>query len=239
MTADRPRRRLLYEFVLPALFLIAVMAFCTLAGFDLALARRFYEPGLGWIHEHRQPWEFVYRYGHVPAIVLSGAAFGLLVASLAVRRLRPYRRAARYLVLLVLLGPVLLVNVTLKEFWGRPRPKEVQTFGGPAAYRPVWPPHPGGSGRSFPSGHAAAGFYLLLGPYFVWRRRRSKRARLCLALGLGYGLFVGLARIVQGAHFITDVIGSAGVLYFAAAALDWLLERLYAHFGQATRPLAR
>ena len=39
-------------------------------------------------------------------------------------------RAAVFLVLSLLLGPGLLVNVILKDNWGRPRPGSVVEFGG-------------------------------------------------------------------------------------------------------------
>ena len=38
--------------------------------------------------------------------------------------------------LVLLMGPILLVNIILKEFWGRPRPYQTEQFGGEFPYVP-------------------------------------------------------------------------------------------------------
>ena len=88
-----------------------------------------------------------------------------------------------------------LATQILKHLIGRPRPRwthqEAFEFG------PSWQ----GGLDAFPSGHAAASFAVaaVLARYFPeWR-------------GLWYGgaLFVGLARVMSGSHFPTDVLGGA------------------------------
>jgi membrane-associated PAP2 superfamily phosphatase len=134
-----------------------------------------------------------------------------------------HRRACALLVLAVVLGPGLLVNGILKPLWGRPRPHQVQVFGGSQPYRHWWQPGNLGGGKSFSSGHTAMGFVLLAGACLVSPRRPSWWHRLALASVLAYGSLVGVARVVQGAHFVSDVLWSGGLMCFIVALLRALL----------------
>lgn len=134
------------------------------------------------------------------------------------RRLRParwrWRRAAAvHLVLLVGLG--LVVHAVFKEHWGRPRPYELQVFAGTQSYVPAL--RPVGSCRgncSFVSGHAATGFALLSMGMFSARARR----RRWFGVALCSGLLIGAGRVLQGGHFVSDVL-FAGWLMWAVTAL--------------------
>jgi membrane-associated PAP2 superfamily phosphatase len=216
----------------------AALALAALAGIilartggDLALARRYFTPGEGWTHSSDTLIQLLYRYGPWLAVGLSigglvqglRSAFGPQRGSLAARR-------AWFLPLLMLLGPGLLVNAVGKDNWGRPRPKQVQEFGGPDTYITAGAIGPIAKDRkSFPSGHASMGFYLLAG-YFIWRGRRPLLARASFAAGLLMGAAIGWARIVQGGHFLSDVIWAGAVVYLAGELLAgaWLSERTLA-----------
>ena len=52
------------------------------------------------------------------------------------------------------------------------------------------------------------GFYLSTF-YFLWRRRRPRRAGLALAGAVALGSATGMARMVAGGHFLSDVLWSA------------------------------
>ncbi len=107
----------------------------------------------------------------------------------------------------------------LKHLIGRPRPRF--THQDAFDYGPSWQ----GGLDAFPSGHASASFAVatVLTRYFPeWR-------------GVWYGgaFFVGMARVVRGSHFPTDVLGGAvlGFLigYVCARALkEWRLNILQA-----------
>ncbi|MGB6550714.1 MAG: PAP2 family protein, partial [Xanthobacteraceae bacterium] len=49
-------------------------------------------------------------------------------------------RAALFLIVTLALGPGLLTNVILKDHWGRPRPIDVQQFGGDYRFTSWWDP---------------------------------------------------------------------------------------------------
>jgi membrane-associated phospholipid phosphatase len=111
-----------------------------------------------------------------------------------------------------------LINGVLKPCWNRPRPCNVTDFDGPQLFLPVWQRGHGETDSSFPSGHAAMGF-CLMAPAFVCWRRRPVLAAAFVALGLCCGGVIGLARMVAGGHFPSDVLWSAGVIYFTGLVL--------------------
>jgi len=193
-------------------------------GLELRIAEQFFDPGIErWALAFHQPWDFIYHFTAWPAVVLALCFLLILIRTLVDVKWRVHRRAAAFFVLLMVLGPGVIVNVVLKPNWGRPRPREVTQFAGTEPYRPVWSPNFGGVGNSFPSGHASAGFFMMA-PYFMLRKRRRKlAARLWLAGGVAFGLFVGLGRMVQGGHFASDVLWSAGIVYLLSLALDAVL----------------
>ncbi|MBU0514191.1 MAG: phosphatase PAP2 family protein [Proteobacteria bacterium] len=192
---------------------------------DVLVSSLFYTPtGRDrWSLEYHFIFQALYKYGSWPTYFLALISGALLLLSLAVVRLRSWRRRLGVVVLTVLIGPWLLTNLVLKEHWGRPRPRDVKVFGGQYDYRPVWRPGPSAEGPSFPSGHAAMGFGLV-GLAFLFRRRRT--GRLVAAGAVGYGAFMGLVRVIQGAHFASDVLWSAGVTLGTALVLHDFVFRL-------------
>ena len=85
-------------------------------------------------------------------------------------------------------------------------------------FLPVWQRGGGQEDSSFPSGHAAMGFYLMA-PALVCYRRRPGLAAAFLLLGLAGGAVIGMARIVAGCHFPSDVLWAGGLIYFTALLL--------------------
>lgn len=130
---------------------------------------------------------------------------------------RVRRRAAMFLLAFIVAGPILLVNKGFKDHWGRARPYEITQFGGAHQYSaPLQPAAQCDSNCSFVSSHAAAGF-ALIGVFWVTQRRRW------LVAGIALGSAVGLGRMLQGAHFLSDIVFAFWAVYFSAALLAWLL----------------
>jgi len=207
---------------------IGLVLLATWADVDLRCARYFYDPEApqGWFLKTTVPWIWLYRYGESPTWLLAVGTALVWCGSLRHRAWARYRRACALVVLAVALGPGLLVNGILKPLWGRPRPYQVDLFGASRAYRPWWQPgHPGG-GRSFPSGHAAMGYVLVAGTYLVAPRRPSWRRGLVLGGALTYGSLLGLTRMIQGGHFVSDVFWSGSLMCFTVATLHWLLPAM-------------
>lgn len=126
--------------------------------------------------------------------------------------LRKHRRAICFLALAYALGPGLIVNVVLKEEIGRARPVRVEQFGGDRSFSPAFvQAQECDRNCSFPSGHVAASM-LIVGGSFIARRNRRRR---WLVAGLAFAFIVGFARIAVGAHFLSDVLVSMAITWFA------------------------
>ena len=217
------RKGILADFLVPLLAAVAATGAIDLAGFDLAVQALFYSPGAGWALGDREPWAFLYHFGNLPAFALGAMGVIAFVLSFFSGRFRPDRAAALFVVALLALGPGLIVNTVFKDHWGRPRPADIVQFGGTETYRSFWNPGSPAQGRSFPSGHAAVGFFLMA-PFFVLRRRAPGWARRALAAGILYGSLMGLGRMIQGGHFLTDVIWSGCMVYLTGLFLYYLFR---------------
>jgi membrane-associated PAP2 superfamily phosphatase len=211
------------DWAIPLVLLLALTIPFWVTDFDKSFSARFYDSDSGWPRGGQQPWAFCKHYGVIPAWMLSLSALVLLFVSVRVRRLVPHRKACLFLVLVMIAGPGVLVNTVFKENWGRPRPKDIVEFGRPRQYVEVWVKNTPSGGNSFASGHAASAFYILT-PYFLFRRRRKGWAALFLGLGLTYGSLVGIARILQGAHFLSDVLWAAGFVYLSGLVFFYMLR---------------
>lgn len=208
---------------LPAVLLLLSTFLVWLLDGELRLARAVYGEGGAWPGIGRFPWNFLYDFAWVPAFLLAGLAGRALYRDLFVRGFTPRKRQAFFLLLLLALGPGLLVNVVLKDHLGRARPREIHEFGGRYAFTPIWRHGDTGKNSSFPSGHAAVAFYLMA-PWFVLRGRNRMQAAWWLAGGLAYGSLVGTARILQGGHFLLDVLWAGGLVYLSGEIITLALS---------------
>jgi len=155
------------------------------------------------------------------AAILAAPPVVALVLKLVLprRRLLISGRAIVFMLATLALGPGVLVNVVLKEHWGRSRPIDVAQFGGADPYVSWWDPR-GECPKncSFVSGDVA-GSYWMLAPAALappaWRP-------FAYAGALGVGIAMSLLRIAAGAHFITDVV-FAGVFIFV---IIWITHGL-------------
>ena len=80
-----------------------------------------------------------------------------------------------------------------------------------------------GGGKSFPSGHAAMGYVLVLGTCLVSPRRSPWLRGLVLGGALAYGSLLGATRVIQGGHFLSDVLWSGSLMCFTVATLQAVL----------------
>ncbi|NMG42787.1 phosphatase PAP2 family protein [Aromatoleum toluvorans] len=192
---------------------------------DLAVSGAFYDPLHGFSGDHNPFVQSLYR--GIP-LMSRATVIGLFIALFAYSFQRgatgrKRRIQVAYLIAALLLGPGLLVDVALKDYWGRARPVKVAEFGGTKTFTPAMRPSDQcDSNCSFVSGHASAGFYLVsLG--FLGGAAARRRWTL---IGLAVGAIFGMGRIAQGGHFLSDVVFSFYVTWFAAWAAWALFRRL-------------
>jgi len=144
--------------------------------------------------------------------VLIAPAVGALIIKLVLPRHKMLMsgRAIVFLIATMALGPGLLVNVVLKDHWGRPRPIDVMQFGGAQHYVAWWDPRGDCPGNcSFVSGDVAGAMWTMAPAALTppqWR---------LLAYGAALAFTAGMAtiRVMAGAHFVSDGI-FAGVFTF-------------------------
>lgn len=217
-TVEIPLIQRINELFLVAELLIGLTIFILLTDSDRSLAAMFYDPAAGWSGLQSTFCSVVYRLAPWPAICLGFAALAALIVGLAVAKFRIYRAQAVFILLLLLLGPGLVVNVWLKDNHGRARPREVVEFGGKHEFKQFWEGGDTGKNSSFPSGHASIAF-ALFSPWFVLRDRRRTLARNLLGAGICWGILVGLVRVAQGGHFLSDVLWAGGLVYLIGGTL--------------------
>lgn len=186
---------------------------------DRLASAAFYRPGEGFVLKGSVLFDFVHDYVGILAWLAALIALLVAVAGRWWTPFQPRRRAALYLLLVLLLGPGLMVNTVFKDNWGRARPAQTEEFGGQRQFTPAWVMSDQCPNNcSFVCGDAGIGF-ALVGLAFVTRRPRR-----WLAAGLTLGGALGLMRMAQGGHYLSDVIFSFYAVWFTA----WALARLMA-----------
>jgi membrane-associated PAP2 superfamily phosphatase len=188
---------------------------------DRRVSALFYHPDRGWFLKQTQPWWLLYKYGTIPGLLLTLGAIVGVYFSILRRGCLAHRRQFLLIFLTTIIAGGILVNAVLKPYWGRPRPRNTTEFGGQRSFLHPYQRGLPGEGESFPCGHCTMGFIFVT--LAVFHRPKKSIAVAGTAFGVLYGSFVGLGRIVQGAHFVTDVVWSLGVIGMTAVALNYLV----------------
>jgi membrane-associated PAP2 superfamily phosphatase len=148
--------------------------------------------------------------------VLAALAFKLIVPT---RKMLIPGRAVIFLTVTLALGPGLLVNVVLKDHWGRSRPIDITQLGGAEHYVRWWDPRGDCPNNcSFVSGDVAGAFWTLAPAALVPPQWRALAYGAALALGAA----MSVLRVMAGGHFLSDVVFS-GVFTFL---IIWLAHAL-------------
>lgn len=214
-------RRILSERADLVLLVTLQLLFLAAPQLDLVVASWLYDPVRGFAWGDAAPVQLSYQVFAKLHFFVAPLLLWLLFASWLWRRRaeRALRRRLWFLFAVLLLGPGLLVNEVLKAESGRARPVQVEQFGGPRQWTPVFSPADQCRRNcSFVSGHAAMGYFFIA---LAW----VLRDRRWLVYGIGLGSLVGLGRMLEGRHFLSDVVFSYWVVYGVCVALAWLLLR--------------
>jgi lipid A 4'-phosphatase len=182
---------------------------------DISLQSYFYSPEKGWFLKFKPFWDYFYRFGIFPGYLFGLGGLIMISLSYWLPRYVKYRRAALMLVYTLIVGPGLIINLGLKDHFGRPRPFEVKEFGGKQQFLSVCIPGGSNGGKSFPCGHCSMGFFVAV-PYLLFRNKNRKSAYAFLAAGMIYGLLIGISRMIAGGHFASDVLWSGGLVWLIA-----------------------
>ncbi|TPQ49673.1 phosphoesterase PA-phosphatase [Prosthecomicrobium hirschii] len=202
----RARRRLADRPVLACLAatLVVSLVFLALPQLDRAATGLFYGPD--GFAAATDPWLVGLRLAGriVTRIAIVGLVVLLIAKALAPDRVaRVPLRALLFLAASLAVGPGLAVNLTLKQYWHRPRPAETDLFGGDFPFGLPWMPTGGCvADCSFPSAEASAAIWWVAVALVVpvrWRKVATVAALL-------WATAISLNRIAFGGHYLSDVL---------------------------------
>lgn len=164
------------------------------------------------------------------ALLLLVAIVGRLALSRSFAH--PFDRAGLAAVAALVLGAGAIVNLVLKEYWGRPRPAFTDLFGGPYPFVPAGhiTDHCA-SNCSFVSGEAASSFWLVALASLAPARFRV--AALVVA-GL-VATATSLLRVSFGGHYLSDVTIAALLSLLVFSVLATLVKSLARAAERATQ----
>ncbi|MGD2152307.1 MAG: phosphatase PAP2 family protein [Gemmatimonadales bacterium] len=208
---------------LAAFFILAPGVDLWISGLFHDGARDFYLNGTLWV-------QFFY---HLVPPLAAAIALGLLalLAYNLVRKRAPgpfNTRVVLFLLAALAVGPGLVVHTVFKDQWGRARPRDIVRFGGDKTFTPAFViSDQCDRNCSFVAGHPSVPFYLMAFALVARRRRR-----LLFAGAIAFGALVGLGRIVQGAHFLSDVVFSGIFVFLVAYLLFRFAFRLDRHCAE-------
>lgn len=219
--------------------MFALAVFAKFPAADLIVSGKWYDLDQGFLLAKHPVVQGLYDWTPLlgRTLVVCLAVYAMLAPWLARRQaaagemaraeamLGPWRHVAVLSVCCALVGPGLVIEGIFKNTVGRPRPVQVVQFGGVQSFQGPFaigedPKHH----RSFCSSHAAAGFSLLTlgltcGP--VWRRR-------WLLIGIATGAAVGAGRILQGGHYLSDIVFAFYSVWLSALLVAWI-DRKWFH----------
>lgn len=168
--------------------------------------------------------KIIYHWGPIPALFIGAIAVFTAISSLLYSPWKYLLAPSLYLILTLSIGSGIIINGVLKEHWHRPRPRQIQEFGGSQNYRPYYSPRlnsPPQPSKSFPSGHASMGFFFFSLSLIALRYKKRRIFLLNTLFATILSALLSLTRIAQGGHFFTDTLASGLIMWLTALFFDW------------------
>jgi len=199
-------------------FLVSSVLLVQFSSIDIRVSSAFFEEGFYFRDEWYATW------------LRNGVTYFLWLSIASVAGMYAFNRFSRqnlcgvdgrkvlYLLMVLIIGAGLIVNVILKDNFGRARPRDVEEFGGTKQFTPAFvisdECH---DNCSFSSGEGAGAFYSLSLALAFSRRREM------LLAGIAFGGVVSLGRIAAGAHFFSDSVVSFFVMLLVTDVLYYYM----------------
>lgn len=215
-----------------ALILMCIAVYLVWPDLDLAVARWFYTPSVGF-DAVQWPWVHVWHMS-VPWLGRGMLVMCVLLMAFGRHWMTPATRRKTFALLACLIvGLWLILHVGFKDNWGRARPSQITALGGTETYTsPLVPSSACDTNCSFMSGHAGTGFVLIaVGALATTRTRRR-----WIAIGWTTGLVLGYVRMAQGGHFLGDVLFGGLLLWGCAWLTRWCYVQWRARRRRQTQP---
>lgn len=201
-----------------AYFLVVSVLLVAFSGVDISISRLYFDHGF---YLADQGWVKLLHHGVRGFIVVSMVSVvGIYVVNRQWTRnlFEVDGRKIAYLFLVLILGAGLIVNVALKDNFGRARPRDIAEFGGSEQFTPAFVIADACDDNcSFSSGDSAGAFFALAFILVASRKRAVSMA------GVGFGVLVSASRIASGAHFFSDTVVSFFVMLIVADCLHYCM----------------
>lgn len=213
------------------IFLLLGVIFLVFPKLDISFAQIFYHEHLDFIYRDHPVVVAIFKL--VPIITtLCGVVMALILCYNSYYHKKVLASRATYLLLAVLIGPGLVVNYALKDHFGRARPRQVLEFGGDKAFTPpLYISNECDTNCSFSCGHASMGYYFSSFSYLVPIQYKG----IVFLFGIALGSAIGLGRVLQGGHFLSDVIFSGLFIILTNHLCFILWQKLTKKTKTATR----
>jgi lipid A 4'-phosphatase len=196
-------------------FVAVSLLFYLVPEIDLWVTRQFYDETDGFYFNETPLVQITYDiFRDMPKVLLP-----LMLVFLLLGFKSTYCKIRRHLcwfaLVALLIGPGIIVHNVFKDSWDRARPRAVVEFGGDKTFSPAWVISDQCERNcSFVSGHAAMGFYFMILGWLFGSRK-------WFYIGLGIGSAVGMIRVMQGGHFLSDSILAGFMVYWTI----WLVAK--------------
>lgn len=207
---------------------LILSVFCKI---DVIVSGYFFKPNLDFYYKNNDLVMLCFRL--VPIITTVWGIFCFLyLIYIKWNKKSILRSPVLYLLIAVIIGPGLIINYGFKEHWGRARPSQILEFSGNKAFTcPLKMSNECDHNCSFASGHASMGYYFSSLSYVVPLPYQG----ITFILGMALGLIIGFGRIVQGGHFLSDVIFS-GLIIVLSNHLCFLLWKKISPTSKVIKP---
>ena len=217
--------------VLSVLFMLIVSGvFLIVPQLDVWFTGLFYDPETGFPAKRMPILRALRDLNNVVITVVVATLFASIVLKLALPEqpslIRP--QASTFILSTLLVGNGLVVNGLFKSFSGRPRPASVEQFGGDLPFLNLWDlTGPCPRNCSFVSGEGSSAFWV----FAIWMVAPAHIRRATFVPAIVYVVAISANRIAFGAHFLSDVLMSWGVMALVIAVAwrflmqnpsDWL-----------------
>lgn len=183
----------------------ATVVFVSWPEIDLEAARLFVdESHRFFLERHPLPRLFNTLIDALAVVLIVSGLGGMAYTGLGRRTLAGHGpRAYAFVVASVAIGPGLIANALFKNEWGRARPRQIIEFGGTADFTPALAfADQCARNCSFVAGDASLAFATLAVALLAPAATRVRWVTVAVL----FGAFIGFIRIIQGAHFLSDVV---------------------------------
>ena len=214
-----------YFFLTLIIFILISIFVAVGDSIDIYISSLFYLGQQQFVLQSEDTVTIIFRKIFIPAILICLLILPLILICFKKNKLYFYFKFSFrefFLIFVsVLMNLIIIVNVLLKNLWGRARPNEIEQLGGKEIFTPWYEiSNACYSNCSFVSGDASVGFSIII-LYLITKNILFFWSSLIM------GLSIGLIRILEGGHFFSDVILSGLVIYLFSYAQFYFFKKYF------------